>query len=208
VSGVAWKKTTSAARGSRVLSATGGTAQTGVTGPRGRRIGFLVLTTLVVAVLMALVIVVVSFLSRLSPSDPVSLDSVAPTARPSSSTATATATAAPAKCPADQGDQASAEGVIAAFEHAYYLQRSGAAVRALVAPGAPFNSAEAIQRGIDSVPAGTTYCLTVTGVAPDTYSIGLTEYAPGGEEKQYLQKVTTAVVDGRVFIASVESVGK
>lgn len=199
-----WKKTASAARSSRVLSATGGTAQAGVAGPRGRRIGFLVLTALVVAVLAALVIVVVSFLSRLSPSDPVSLDSVAPTARPSSSSATA----AQAECPAEQGDQASAEGVIAAFEHAYYVQRSGPEVRALVAPGAPFNSAEAVQRGIDSVPVGTTYCLTVTGVAPDTYSIGLTEYAPSGEEKQYLQKVTTAVVDGRVFIASVESVEK
>lgn len=200
-----WKRTApSAARSSRVLSATGGTAKAGVAGPRGRRIGFLALTALVVAVLAALVIVVVSFLSRLSPSDPVSLDSVAPTARPSSSPAPAAA----AGCPAEQGDQGSAEGVIAAFEHAYYVRRSGAAVRTLVTPGAPFNSAEAIQRGIDSVPAGTTYCLTVTGVAPDTYSIGLTEYAPGGEEKQYLQKVTTAVVDGRVFIASVESVGK
>ncbi|MFC9553664.1 hypothetical protein ACFTWF_22685 [Rhodococcus sp. NPDC056960] len=201
---VPWKKTAPAARSSRVLSATGGTAQAGGTGPRSRRIGFLALTALVVAVLAALVIVVVSFLSRLSPSDPVSLDSVAPTTAPPSSTSTAPELG----CPAAQGDQASAEGVIAAFEHAYYVQRSGAAVRALVAPGVPFNSAEAVQRGIDSVPAGTTYCLTVTGIAPDTYSIGLTEYAPGGEEKQYLQKVTTAVVDGRVFIASVESVGK
>lgn len=163
------------------------------------------LSALVIAVLAALVIVVVSFLSRLSPSDPVSLDSIAPTEGPSSSP---TSTAPETGCPAEQGDQTSAEGVIAAFEHAYYAQRSGAAVRALVAPGAPFNSAEAIQGGIDSVPARTTYCLTVTGVAPQTYSIGLTEYAPGGDEKQYLQKVTTAVVDGRVFIASVESVGK
>ncbi|MEU2004519.1 hypothetical protein ACH47B_26310 [Rhodococcus sp. NPDC019627] len=192
--------------GPRVLSATGSpTRGDAGDGKRVRTAGFLMLSALVVAVLAALVIVVVSFLSRLSPSDPVSLDSIAPTARPSAPSET---TAPTAGCPAAQGDQATAQGVIAAFEHAYYVQRSGAAVRALVAPGAAFNSAEAIQRGIDSVPVGTTYCLTVTGVAPDTYSISLTEYAPGSEEKQYLQKVTTALVEGRVFIASVESVGE
>lgn len=187
-----------------MLSATGPTPSVSGSGENGRKLGFLVLSMATIAVLVALAIIVVSFVGKWSPSDPVSLDSIAPTTAPPSSTSTAPELG----CPAAQGDQGNAEGVIAAFEHAYYVQRSGAAVRALVAPGVPFNSAEAVQRGIDSVPAGTTYCLTVTGVAPDTYSIGLTEYAPGGEEKQYLQKVTTAVVDGRVFIASVESVGK
>ena len=40
----------------------------------------------------------------------------------------------PSACRTDTGDQKSGAGVIAAFEHAYYVARSGAAVRALATP--------------------------------------------------------------------------
>ncbi|WP_232330120.1 hypothetical protein [Rhodococcus sp. BH4] len=65
-------------------------------------------------------------------------------------------------CHTDQGDQQSGAGVIAAFEHAYYVTRSGDDVRALTTPDTTLPLADKIKAGIDSVPTGTTHCVQIS----------------------------------------------
>ncbi|UVT27758.1 hypothetical protein NXT08_24580 (plasmid) [Rhodococcus pyridinivorans] len=124
-----------------------------------------------------------------------------------------TATAAPAAAAADdpcspgEGDQLSGEGVIAALEHRYYLLRSGESVRELMAPDAPLPDAAMIQQGIDTVPLGTTHCLEVTAIGPNTYSAQITEVRPD-RRNEFKQRITTTTAeDGRVMIRSIEEVG-
>ncbi|MBC2586934.1 hypothetical protein H0B42_00345 [Rhodococcus aetherivorans] len=123
----------------------------------------------------------------------------------------ASATAAPAAaadpCSPGDGDQVSGEGVIAALEHRYYLLRSGPAVRELMAPEAPLPDAATIQAGIDTVPWGTTHCLEVTTIGPNTYSAQITEVRPD-RRNEFTQRITTTTAeDGRVLIRSIEAVG-
>ena len=128
-------------------------------------------------------------------------------------TATAAPTAAPTAAAADdpcspgEGDQLSGEGVIAALEHRYYLLRSGESVRVLMAPDAPLPEAAMIQQGIDTVPLGTTHCLEVTAIGPNTYSAQITEVRPD-RRNEFKQRITTTTAeDGRVMIRSIEEVG-
>ncbi|WP_308122635.1 hypothetical protein, partial [Rhodococcus sp. BP-324] len=111
-------------------------------------------------------------------------------------------------CSMPAGDQNSGEGVIAAFEHAYYAQRSGAAAHALVSPdappSAPFTVVANLDAGIATVPAGTTYCLDIDALRPGVFTLTLTEAGPGGPGTQYRQRITTSEVDGRYVIASIE----
>ncbi|MDJ0000101.1 hypothetical protein QM787_22330 [Rhodococcus ruber] len=125
----------------------------------------------------------------------------------SASAAAAPTTAAEDPCSPGDGDQVSGEGVIAALEHRYYLLRSGPAVRELMAPDAPLPDAATIQRGIDTVPLGTTHCLEVTTIGPNTYSARITEVRPD-RPYEFKQRITTTTAqDGRVLIRSIEAVG-
>ena len=103
------------------------------------------------------------------------------------------------------GPGGTSDGVAAilAFDHAYYVERSGAKARAVVTPEAPVGSAETIQGGIDSVPQGTEHCLAVTETAPGRYAVTLSELRPDGSTKKYEQVVTTADRDGRTYITSI-----
>lgn len=108
-------------------------------------------------------------------------------------------------CRTDPGDQKSGSGVIAAFEHAYYVARSGDAVRALATPDSPLPQGAAIQTaGIDTVPPGTTHCVRITPVnTTDTtgvYTVVLAEMRPGQPPVQWPQTITTKQLDGRWFI--------
>lgn len=142
----------------------------------------------------------------------------APTAVPSASI-TAPTSAAPAPfCTAAStpdatttdaaGGRGNAVDVIAAFEHAYYVQRSGAAAHALVSPNAPasapFNVEANLDAGIATVPAGTTYCLDIDPLRTGSYTLTLTESGPNGPGTQYRQRITTDQVDGRYVIAAIE----
>lgn len=106
----------------------------------------------------------------------------------------------PGACRTDRGDQKSGPGVIAAFEYAYYLTRSGAAVRALTTPDTSLPPAEKIQAGIDTVPTGTTHCVRITPITTDVYSVALVEMRPGAEPAQFPQTITTKEIDGRWFV--------
>jgi hypothetical protein len=103
-------------------------------------------------------------------------------------------------CRADRGDQRSGPGVIAAFEYAYYITRSGAAVRALATSDTSLPPAETIQAGIDTVPTGTTHCVRITPITTDVYSVALAEMRPGQAPAQFPQTITTKNIDGRWFV--------
>ncbi|MEU4060323.1 hypothetical protein [Rhodococcus qingshengii] len=106
----------------------------------------------------------------------------------------------PTACRTDPGDQKSGPGVIAAFEHAYYVTRSGTVVRALTTPDTSLPAKEKIQAGIDTVPTGTTHCVRITPIAAGIYSVALTEMRPGQPPAQFPQTVTAKELDGRWFV--------
>ena len=106
----------------------------------------------------------------------------------------------PGTCRADHGDQRSGPGVIAAFEYAYYITRSGVAVRALATSDTSLPPAEKIQAGIDTVPTGTTHCVRITPITTDVYSVALAEMRPGQAPAQFPQTITTTNIDGRWFV--------
>lgn len=105
----------------------------------------------------------------------------------------------------NQGGLVGSVPVIFAFQHAYYVARSGEQVRALVLPEAPVSSADTIQKGINTIPDKTNYCLTITELEPARYLVEVFERRPSGETKTYRQNVTTVDRDGRTFIDTVTS---
>ncbi|WP_280314210.1 hypothetical protein [Nocardia wallacei] len=105
---------------------------------------------------------------------------------------------------AEPGGTASGPDAIMWFQHSYYVERSAERAREVVAPGAAISPASVIQRGIDSVPAGTLHCVRVLTVAEDRYTVEVTERRPGRVPKTYdKQTVTTAVIGGRTLITSI-----
>ncbi|MBY6438165.1 hypothetical protein HQ602_17470 [Rhodococcus kroppenstedtii] len=102
------------------------------------------------------------------------------------------------------GDRSSAAGVIAAFEHAYYVQRSAAAVAELMVSPAPEAS---IQAAIDRTPAGTEHCVTITPAdAPGVSAVALTLRTPSGSESAIASRITTARTDQSYAISSIEEI--
>ncbi|WP_245819552.1 hypothetical protein [Rhodococcoides yunnanense] len=134
---------------------------------------------------------------------------------PESTRGTAVTTAPPTTfvatgpdCSMPRGNQSSATGVIAAFEHAYYVQRSGSAAHALVSPhapaGAPFTVVANLDSGIATVAENTTYCLDIDPVDSNVHRLTLTESGPDGPGVQYRQRITTDEVDGHYVITSID----
>ncbi|WP_280426430.1 helix-turn-helix domain-containing protein [Nocardia carnea] len=97
-----------------------------------------------------------------------------------------------------RGDTLSGPGAIFAFEYAYYQQRSGQAAREVVAADASVPSAEQIQRGIDSLPPDTRYCVeidtTTVTAGPDyqQWTVTVTQQRPGQDPRPNTQLITTA----------------
>ncbi|GAB2688143.1 hypothetical protein [Nocardia thraciensis] len=110
---------------------------------------------------------------------------------------------------AEPGGTASGPDAIMWFQHSYYVERSAERAREVVAPAAAISGAPVIQRGIDSVPLGTTHCVRVTAVGrgeegADKFLVEVTERRPGAAPKTYgKQTVTTAVIDGRTLITGI-----
>ncbi|MCM6774686.1 hypothetical protein NDR87_12865 [Nocardia sp. CDC159] len=125
-----------------------------------------------------------------------------------------TTDAAAGDCPTEQGNGVlrsaepggteSGPAAILWFQHSYYVQRSGERAWEVVAPGAAVPPPAVIQRGIDSVPVGTTHCVRVATQTGNRFTVEVTERRPGDIPKTYdRQTVTTAVVDGRTLITSI-----
>lgn len=103
------------------------------------------------------------------------------------------------------GSTESGPQVILALEHAYYVDRDAAAVRAVLAPDGRFGSDAEIQAGIDAVPAGTTHCTDITAAGPDRWSVLVSERRPDGHRVSHSQTIHTTHRDGRTLIFAVES---
>ncbi|WP_327119025.1 hypothetical protein OHB12_12200 [Nocardia sp. NBC_01730] len=104
------------------------------------------------------------------------------------------------------GDTHSLVGVIAAFEHAYYVQRSGEAALRLVAPEAGLNL-EALSAGIASSATGTTHCVAITPIAEGAAEVHLVERHPGGQRIDYLQLINIRHDLGNVVITNIQKRG-
>lgn len=142
-----------------------------------------------------------------------------PVAAPMTSATTSAAAPAPADadCPAgvkgnvitgrDPGDQNSGSGVIKAFDHAYYTERSGKAAHAFGTRTARIGKPEQMQTFIDKLPKGTTHCLRITDQGTGLYAVELSEIPPGGGEPEiYQQNVQTTQADGKYWIQSIDPV--
>ncbi|MEV3961567.1 hypothetical protein AB0M34_11810 [Nocardia sp. NPDC050193] len=97
---------------------------------------------------------------------------------------------------------------ILAFHRAFYVLRSGTATREVVAVDAQVSLAADIQAGIDSLPAGTRYCVQVTPGPAATdgvqrWNVELAQQVSGGPEITYRQAVTTRVETGRTLITAI-----
>ena len=105
----------------------------------------------------------------------------------------------------DAGGTTSGPDAIKAFEYAYYVQRSGAKAREVVAPLARVPTAEEIQGGIDSQLAqGTGHCLKITDRTGGLWGVELTVVPPAGAEPEVLPLlISTAVIDGRTLITAI-----
>jgi hypothetical protein len=138
-----------------------------------------------------------------SQAPPASTTAAAPTT-PVAAPWCTTAATADATTTDDAGNRESAIGVIAAFEYAYYVQRSGAAVAALMTSPAP---ADRIQAVIDRTPAGTEHCVTIAATdIPDVHAVALSLRTPSGSESAIASRITTARTGENYAIANVEEV--
>ncbi|WP_157124432.1 hypothetical protein [Nocardia pseudovaccinii] len=104
------------------------------------------------------------------------------------------------------GDTHSLTGVIAAFEHAYYRQRSAEAALRLVASEAGL-TAEGLAAGIASIPTGTTHCVAITPIAEGTADVHLVEQHPNGERIDYLQLINVGHNPDGVVITNIQKRG-
>ncbi|MDH6284511.1 hypothetical protein [Prescottella agglutinans] len=118
---------------------------------------------------------------------------------PTATTTTAAPSEVDDECRADRGDQNSGAGVIAAWNHAYYVQRNAAAARALATPNSSVVLAEQLQPFIDGVPVGTNYCVRTKKLSDDVYLVDLSEMRPEGVQR-ITQTVTTKKIDGKWFV--------
>ncbi|MEU7629589.1 hypothetical protein AB0C34_06335 [Nocardia sp. NPDC049220] len=102
----------------------------------------------------------------------------------------------------------SGPAAIFAFQHAYYVARSGGQARAAATATAAVPTADAIQQGIDSIPAGTTHCLAITpGAFAGQYVVVITEHRPGHDPLAYNPQIVTTTTDGNRTLISAISRG-
>ncbi|MGW4370358.1 hypothetical protein ACWEKT_32405 [Nocardia takedensis] len=88
------------------------------------------------------------------------------------------------------GDTRSGVGVIAAFEHRYYVLRDAVAALAVVAPEAGLVG-PALAEGIASIPVGTRHCVAITPLDDFAAEVHLVERHGDGTRMDYLQLINT-----------------
>ena len=89
-------------------------------------------------------------------------------------------------------------GAILGFEHGFYTDRSADKAKSFVVPGA----LDVNQQVIDGYPKGTTYCLRITAMAPQTYNVEITENRTDGKKSPvYTDVFTVQNVNGKYLIA-------
>ncbi|UGQ55200.1 hypothetical protein LRL17_30330 (plasmid) [Rhodococcus qingshengii] len=103
------------------------------------------------------------------------------------------------------GGTGSGPDAILAFDHAYYVERSGAKARALLVSDAQVKSAtaEELQAGIDTIPAGTEHCVEIRPTEPNTFAVTLEQRYLDGSRVSGRQIVKVTDVGGRTLITSI-----
>lgn len=101
------------------------------------------------------------------------------------------------------GSTDSGPEVILAFQHAYYVTRSGTTARGVTAPDATVTSAELINAGIATVPEGTTHCVLITPLPDGRFDVVISETRPNSTMRTYRQFVSVAGPPGAVLITAI-----
>ncbi|MFI5776574.1 hypothetical protein [Nocardia sp. NPDC051570] len=94
---------------------------------------------------------------------------------------------------------------ILAFQHAYYIARSGALARTVTTPDAWVSPSQTIDLGIATIPAGTHYCVEINPLPDTRYDVAVTESRPGNTIRIYHQVVTVASHDGATLITRIDA---
>lgn len=172
-------------------------------------IGVAAVVALIVVGLVAAIVTVASSKENETPTIALPESSASPTT--TSSTPTSTVPPAPPTNgevvgvpitfgPDDPGSQNGGAAVIAAYDYAYYVKRSGAEVVAMYAPGARPDPGPA-QNAIDANPVGTRHSLVVTPVVVGAeYDVLLKITWPGTPEQEFRQKFFTTYSDGKFYL--------
>lgn len=109
---------------------------------------------------------------------------------------------------AGPGSALSPTGVVAAFEHAYYVQRDAEAAVALTTPSSGISATHLDLDGISQLPEGTRHCVAVQAVDPQRLEVVLTESRPGLAPVEIHQQVQVeAQAGGGFLIAGIEHTG-
>ncbi|WP_225724734.1 MULTISPECIES: hypothetical protein [unclassified Nocardia] len=102
------------------------------------------------------------------------------------------------------GGTDSGPNVILAFQHAYYVARSGTVARQATTPDAAVSAADVIDTGIASIPADTKHCVLITPISDGRFDVVVSEIRPDATVHSYRQFVTVTARNGAVLIAKIE----
>ncbi|WP_429426616.1 hypothetical protein [Nocardia sp. GAS34] len=101
------------------------------------------------------------------------------------------------------GPADSVTGLISTFEAAYYSSRSAdQAIRTLAADSGI--TAAALAAGIATIPPGSTHCVAITPITPDTATVHLAELHPDGSRTDYLQLINTRRTPAGLQISNIQ----
>ena len=102
------------------------------------------------------------------------------------------------------GDRTTGPGVILGFEHGFYVTRDAAAARSMLTPSALGVSEADTAAAIAAIPGGTTHCVQIDVLGPDSFAATILQRSPSGEVATWSLTVATAAQpDGTVLITSI-----
>lgn len=104
------------------------------------------------------------------------------------------------------GDTTTVAGVIAKFQHAYYVQRNVDAALALVGPQSGVTR-EGLTPVIAALPSGVAHCVGVDVIAENTAEVHVVELRTDGTRSDYLQLVNVATGPSGLVITNVQRRG-
>ncbi len=134
-----------------------------------------------------------------------------PAAVPAITAVPPTSTTVPAACEGltgvtvtdSAGDNHSLAGVIAGFQHAYYVQRSAEAAMRFLGPESGI-VVGTLAAGIASIPPGTTHCVAITPIAETAAEVHVVEVRPDRFRVDYLQLVNVRPSQPDTVITNVQ----
>ncbi|WP_280387530.1 hypothetical protein [Nocardia wallacei] len=104
------------------------------------------------------------------------------------------------------GSTVSGPDVILAFQHAYYVARSGMRARAVTTPDAWVSPAAVIDVGIATVPIGTRHCVEIAPMPDGRFAVTIIENRLDRSVRTYRQEVAVEVREGATAITRIDPV--